>query len=99
MGRRFRKSFKIAPGMKLNLGKRASSLSIDRRGLTLNVGKMAARATAGRLGRRASYSRHTGYNPTGGVRPQNSGSHNPVLAIGLVLLAVLSVVAMAMFGP
>jgi hypothetical protein len=90
MGLRFRKRLKAAPGVRLNLGKRATSLSIDAKGLTLNV--------AGRRGRGGSYSRYTAYSGRGGVQPQNSGSQNPALAIGLVLLAVLSVVAMAMFG-
>jgi hypothetical protein len=90
MGLRFRKRLKAAPGVRLNLGKRATSLSIDAKGLTLNVGR--------RRGRGASFSRHRAYSSRGGAQAQNSGSHNPALAIGLVLLAVGSVVVVAMFG-
>jgi hypothetical protein len=88
MGLKFRKRLK--PGVRLNLGKRATSLSIDAKGLTLNV--------AGRRGRGISYSRHVAYSSRGGVQPQSSGSQNPMLAIGLVVLAVLSVIGVAMFG-
>jgi hypothetical protein len=94
MGLRSRKSLKLAPGLRLNLGKRAPGLSIDGKGLTLNVGKKRVRNT----GRGVSYLRHTAYRTMGRVRQQNNGSHNPLLAIGLVLLAVLSVVVMAMHG-
>ena len=98
MGLRFRNSLRLAPGVRLNLGKRATSLSIDGKGLTLNVGKKGARSKARSLGRRASYSLHRAYSTKGRVPAQNSGSQNPVLAIGLVFLAVLSVVVMAMSG-
>jgi hypothetical protein len=93
MGLRFRKSLKLAPGVRLNLAKRATSLSIDGKGLTLNL-KRGVRTKVGRLGRRASYSLHRAYTTKAGVQPQDSGSQNPMLAIGLVFLAVLSVVAM-----
>lgn len=38
MSLRFRKSLKIAPGIKLNLSKSGGSFSIGRKGCTLNVG-------------------------------------------------------------
>ncbi|KAB8331127.1 DUF4236 domain-containing protein [Scytonema tolypothrichoides VB-61278] len=37
MGFRFRKSVKIAPGLKLNLSKSGGSLSIGGRGATVNL--------------------------------------------------------------
>jgi hypothetical protein len=99
MGPRVRKSFKLAPGVRLIIGKRATGLSIDGKGLTLNVGKKGARSNVVRRRRRVIYSRHALYSLKGGVPPLNSGAQNPVLAIGLVLLAVLSVVVMAMVEP
>ena len=47
MGFRFRKSFKIAPGVRMNVGKNGvSSFSFGGKGTTLNVGgKRGARAT------------------------------------------------------
>jgi hypothetical protein len=97
MGLRFRKSLKLAPGVRLNLAKRATSLSIDRKGLTLNL-KKGVRTKVGRLGRRASSSLFSAYSTKAGVQPQTSGSQNPMLAIGLVFLAMLSVVAIAVSG-
>jgi hypothetical protein len=99
MGLRVRKSFKLAPGVRLKFGKRATSLALDGKGLTLNVGKKGARSSVPGRRRRAIYSWHAAYSPKGGVPPQNSGAQNPALAIGLVLLAVLSVVMMVMVEP
>ncbi len=39
MGLRFRKSVKIAPGIRVNFGKKGSSLSIGGRGATVNISK------------------------------------------------------------
>jgi hypothetical protein len=59
VGFRFRKSFKIAPGVRLNLSKSGVSTSIGGRGATLNVGgKRGARATVGIPGTGISYSEH-----------------------------------------
>ena len=94
MGLRFRRSLKLAPGVRLNLAKRATSLSIGGKGLTLNLRK-GVRTKVSRLGRRASSSLHRAYSTKRrGLQPQNSGSDNPMLAVGLVFLAMLSVVAM-----
>jgi hypothetical protein len=56
MGLRFRKSFKIAPGVRWNLGLRGSSLSVGGRGATLNLSKRGGRATVGIPGTGLSYS-------------------------------------------
>ena len=56
MGWRFRSSFKVAPGIRVNLGKRGASLSIGRPGATLNLGTRGARATLGIPGTGISYS-------------------------------------------
>lgn len=56
MGFRFRKSFKIAKGLRINLGKRGASLSIGGRGATLNVGAKGVRGTVGLPGTGLSYS-------------------------------------------
>jgi hypothetical protein len=93
MGLRLRKSLKLAPGVRLNLAKRATSLSIGGKGLRLNLRK-GVRTKVSRLGRRASSSLHTAYSTKRRLQPQNSGSENPMLAVGLVFLAMLSVVAM-----
>ncbi len=56
MGWRFRSAFKLAPGIRINLGKRGASLSIGRPGATLNLGTRGARATLGIPGTGISYS-------------------------------------------
>jgi hypothetical protein len=60
MGWRFRSSFKLAPGICVNLGKRGASLSIGRPGATLNLGTRGARATLGIPGTGISYSTNLG---------------------------------------
>ncbi len=56
MGFRFRKSLKIAPGLRMNLSKSGTSFSIGRPGATLNVGGKTPRATIGIRGTGLSYS-------------------------------------------
>jgi hypothetical protein len=55
MGFRFRKRKKLAPGVKLNIGKRGGSLSFGRRGASLNVGRRGAQGTISLLGTGLSY--------------------------------------------
>ena len=45
VGFRFRRSIKIIPGVRWNLGKRSSSFSVGRRGFTVNLSKRGARET------------------------------------------------------
>lgn len=66
MGFRFRKSFKVFPGCRLNLGKRGFSVSVGGRGSTINISGRGVRATVGIPGTGLSYS---GYIAGG-----NSGS-------------------------
>lgn len=47
MGWLFRNSIRIAPGIRINLGKRKASLSVGGPGATINVGEQGARATVG----------------------------------------------------
>lgn len=57
MGFRFRKSIKILPGVKLNLGsKGVSSVTVGKRGASVTVGKKGTRATVGIPGTGLSYS-------------------------------------------
>jgi hypothetical protein len=45
MGWRFRRSIKIAPGIRWNLSKRGTSWSFGRRGFTVNVSSRGVRRT------------------------------------------------------
>lgn len=56
MGFNFRKSFKIAPGLRLNVGKKGiSSVSIGGKGARVNLSKKGTRTTVGIPGTGLSY--------------------------------------------
>jgi hypothetical protein len=50
MAWRFRRTKKLAPGVRLNLGKRGGSVSVGPRGAKLNVGRRGVAATLTLLG-------------------------------------------------
>lgn len=57
MGFGFRKSFKIAPGVRLNVGKKGiSSISVGGKGARVNLGKKGTRTTLSAPGTGLSYS-------------------------------------------
>ncbi|MCJ1952428.1 DUF4236 domain-containing protein [Pseudomonas aeruginosa] len=47
MAIRFRKSFKVAPGIRVNVSKSGVSTSIGKKGLTANLSKKGTRLSAG----------------------------------------------------
>ncbi len=47
MSFRFRRSLRLAPGLRINLAKHGASLSLGGRGLTANFGRRGARTTVG----------------------------------------------------
>ncbi len=71
MGWRFRRSFTVVPGLRLNLSKSGLSASIGGAPLTLNVGPRGVMGTASLPGTGISY-RHHFSNPSG-----NSGADFP----------------------
>ena len=52
---RFRRSIRIAPGLRLNLGKRGASVSAGVRGAHITLGKDGVRTTVGLPGTGLSY--------------------------------------------
>lgn len=52
---RFRRSFRIAPGLRLNIGKRSTSVSVGVRGAHVTFGKSGTRTTVGVPGTGLSY--------------------------------------------
>jgi len=57
MGLKFRKSIKLFPGVRLNLGKKGiASLSIGKKGATVNINKKGIKTTLGIPGTGISYS-------------------------------------------
>jgi hypothetical protein len=64
MGLRFRRSLKIAPGLRINLGLRGlTSLSVGGRGATLNLGKRGVKGTLSLPGTGLSYQHRFGRPP------------------------------------
>ncbi len=56
MGFKFRKSIKLLPGVKLNLGKKGiSSISIGKKGATINITKKGIKTNLGIPGTGISY--------------------------------------------
>lgn len=55
MGFRFRKSFKIAPGIRINASLGGLSTTVGRRGASINIGKRGVRGTVGVPGTGVSY--------------------------------------------
>ena len=74
---RFRRSFKIAPGVRINLSKGGTSTSIGPRGATVNLRGGKVRATVGVPGSGISYSEQT---------RSGNGIAAAVLLIALIVL-------------
>src|ERR1700733_3107582 len=56
---RFRRSLKIAPGIRMNVGKTGVSWSFGHRGAHVTLGKRGVRTTVGLPGTGLSYTAHT----------------------------------------
>ena len=72
MGFRFRRSIRIAPGLRINLSKSGPSLSVGKRGATLNFGKRGERATVRLPGTGMSYSKQFSSRQIQGTRQSRS---------------------------
>jgi hypothetical protein len=78
MGLRFRKSIRLAPGVRVNLGLKGSSVSVGPRGASTNISRRGVRSTVSLPGTGLSYT--TPY-----ARP--SGTTAPRLLRGLLMIA------------
>lgn len=88
MAFRFRKSFKIAPGLNINLGKKSLSASIGPKGLKHTIGTSGRRTTIGAPGTGISFTtkhRDTNAEPTKG-RPLKFVVVGAVVVLALGLL-------------
>ena len=97
MGFRFRKSVRLLPGVRLNVGTKGLSVSLGGRGTTVNINSRGTRTTLGIPGTGVSYS---SYQPhSAGVPRKQLPSHSSRGAGLSVLVAlVLGVAAGAAFG-
>ena len=109
MGFRFRKSIRIAPGVRLNLGKRGGSVSLGGRGGTVNVSKDDVRTTIGVPGTGVSYSHLDRWRgprpsqppaPTGASSPplHKAPSFSRATVQGIIITAVVLVALIVIFG-
>jgi hypothetical protein len=96
MGFRFRRSLRIAPGVRLNISRSGLSTTFGARGASVTVGKKGARGNLGIPGTGISYSAplasmsKRGSRSPAGAAPskQNSGGCALIAVCGFLLLAV-----------
>lgn len=85
MGFRFKKSFKIARGVKLNISKKGlSSISLGGKGASLNLGRKSRRTTVGIPNTGLSYTKTRSYGKTN--RRSKSGGWAKWIAFFAVIL-------------
>lgn len=96
MGLRFRRSVKIMPGVRVNLGKKGASVSVGRRGANMTMGKNGVRTTVGLPGTGLSYTKlHRGkaQNRANHPSPQRRERKRPIIlfAIAFFLIVLLAI--------
>jgi hypothetical protein len=91
MGLRFRKSLRIAPGVRINLSQRGLSTTVGPRGATVSVSSQGTRGNVGLPGTGLSYSqRLTGGGGSDGSSSAN-GQNNGCALVGIIGFLVLLV--------
>jgi Protein of unknown function (DUF4236) len=85
MGFRFRRSIRIAPGVRINIGKTGASVSAGVRGARVTFGRTGTRTTVGVPGTGVSYT-HTVRSST----PMKKSTSSPLWLIPLIILGVLA---------
>ena len=77
---KFRKSFKILPGVKINLSKGGISTSLGGAGHSVNIGKKGVKSTIGIPGTGISHTSNLG-----GSAPKISRKKRPGCGLGVIL--------------
>ena len=88
MGFRFRKSVRLLPGVKLNIGKNGVTTTIGGPGASINVGKRGTRGTVGIPGTGISYSENLSPSQSpsnGSLRPKLHRRAQAKVSFGLFL--------------
>jgi Protein of unknown function (DUF4236)/Bacterial SH3 domain len=93
---RFRKSIRLAPGVRINLSRSGVSTTFGGRGASVNVGKRGTRATVGIPGTGISFSQRVVGGSGGGA--SNAGSAQGGGCAGVGCLGFVVLVLMAMCG-
>jgi hypothetical protein len=89
MGFRFRRSIKILPGIRLNVGKRGVSTSIGVRGAHITVGNGQVRETVGLPGTGLSYTHVESSKPHADVTAQPQAPEVPSVGRGWAWIAAI----------
>lgn len=97
MGLRFRKSFKIAPGVKINLNKKSAGVTIGTKGAHYTINTSGKRtASVGLPGTGLSYSTTSGGGKKGTRNAQKPRSKKAGFQKGIgILIAVIAIVCAA----
>lgn len=98
---RFRKIFKIAPGVKVNLSKSGLSTSIGKAGASLNIGKKGIKTTEGIPGTGISFSQHASFPKSGtsAGAPTSSLSQNQGCCLGSLFTFIFKLIALIVSLP
>lgn len=91
MGFRFRRSVRILPGVRLNLGTGGVSTSIGPRGASVNVGKRGIRANVGLPGTGLSYSTQLGGKRPQAVARQANSSAGGCAAVAIIVALLAAI--------
>jgi hypothetical protein len=97
---RFRRSFRIGPGLRINIGKRGASLSAGVRGAHVTVGKDGVRTTVGIPGTGISYTEQSGRSSpdTAKAPAEPPGGGSALRASLWIALLVILVVGAVIFA-
>jgi SH3-like domain-containing protein len=89
---RFRKSLRIAPGVRLNFTQRGISTTVGPRGASVNMGSRGTRANVGLPGTGLSYSQQLSSGDSGGAPPNSTqAAGNGCALLGVIGFVVLLV--------
>jgi hypothetical protein len=86
MGFRFRRTVRIAPGVRLNFSKRGTSMSLGGHGVTENISKRGTRMTYSLRGTGLSYTTKTS-------KASGCGCAIPMMVFGIAIIAATVSVA------
>jgi hypothetical protein len=97
MGFRFRRSIRIAPGIRVNISKKGvSSVSIGKHGATLNVGKTGVHETIGIPGTGLAY--RTDNLAKSNEQPAQPPAQRPSPAMVRIVGMILLILIVALVG-
>lgn len=100
MGLRFRKSIKLLPGVRLNIGLKSASVSIGGRGATYNIGARGSRVSVGIPGSGLSYTTNIArQNQPAGPPAVTPKRRLPLAALMIILFVLAFAFVMQMSGP